>query len=178
MLDVCDLPPYETSRWFELKPDRKNVTCSGTGRITCGMNATPEWVHRDGQDWIRMSARAYMSSHGHDAIVVGCTELLFQPSFSLCCLTRCLQSLSSTRWLRYCVGEQRTMRITTSDTAQSERALVRLIGTSSWEAVCIKPWKDCCAHVIHELTVTSCVVFSPDTRRQLIVPSEPSLRAW
>ena len=42
MLDVCDLTPYETSRWFELKPDRKNVTCSGTGRITCGMNATPE----------------------------------------------------------------------------------------------------------------------------------------
>ena len=73
----------------------------------------------------------YMSSHGHDAIVVGCTEVLFQPSFSLCCLTRCLQSLSSTRWLRYGVGELSTMCITTSDTAQSERALVRLIGTSS-----------------------------------------------
>ena len=43
MLDVCcDLTPYETNRWFELKPDRKNVTYSGTGRITCGMNATPE----------------------------------------------------------------------------------------------------------------------------------------
>ena len=72
-----------------------------------------------------------MSSHGLDAIVVGCTEVLFQPSFSFCCLTRCLQSLSSTRWLRYGVGEQSTMRITTSDTAQSERAFVRLIGTSS-----------------------------------------------
>ena len=27
MLDVCcDLTPYETSRWLEMKPDRENVT--------------------------------------------------------------------------------------------------------------------------------------------------------
>ena len=86
-----------------------------------------------------MSARTHMSSHGNDAIVVGCSEVLFQPSFSLWCLTRCLQSLSSTRWLRYGVGEQSTMRITTPDTAQSERALVRPIDTSSLIAVCIDP---------------------------------------
>ena len=67
------------------------------------------------------------------------TEVLFQPSFSLCYLTRCLQSLSSTRWLRYGVGDQSTMRITTPDTAQSERALVRFIDTSSLTAVCIEP---------------------------------------
>ena len=82
-----------------------------------------------------MSARAYMSSHGNDGIVVGCTEVLFQPSFSLCCPTRCLQSLSSMRWLRYGVGEQST----TLDTAESEHTLVRLIDTSSLIAVCIKP---------------------------------------
>ena len=64
-----------------------------------------------------------MSSHGNDVIVVGCTEVLFQTSFSLWCLPHWLQSLSSTRWLRYGVGEQSTMRITTPDTAQSERAL-------------------------------------------------------
>ena len=35
MHDVCcDLTPYETSRWLELKPDRENVTRSGTGSIT------------------------------------------------------------------------------------------------------------------------------------------------
>ena len=84
-----------------------------------------------------MLARAYMSSHGNDAVVVGCTEVSFQTSFSLCCLTRCLQSLSSTRWLRYGVGEQITMRVT--DTAQSERALVRRFDTSSVIAVCIEP---------------------------------------
>ena len=43
MLDVgCDLTPYETSRWLELKPDRENVTRSGTGSITFGTSATPE----------------------------------------------------------------------------------------------------------------------------------------
>ena len=43
MLDVCcDLTPYETSRWLELKPDRENVTRSGTVSITYGTNATPE----------------------------------------------------------------------------------------------------------------------------------------
>ena len=147
MLDVCcDLTPYETSRWLELKPDRENVTRSGTGSKTYGTNATPEWVHRNGQDLIRMSARAYMSSHGNDAVVVGCTEVLFQPSFSVCCLTRCPQSMSWTRWLRYGVAS-----------------------VSSHEMIV--------AHVIHEVTVTSCVVSSPGTRRQLIVPSEPSLRA-
>ena len=58
------------------------------------------------------------------------------PTKFLFVLSRCPQSLSSTRWLRY--GEQSTMCITTSDTAQSERTLVRLIGTSSWQAVVMK----------------------------------------
>ena len=43
MLDVCwDLTPCETSRWLDLKPDRENVSRSGTGSITYGMNAMPE----------------------------------------------------------------------------------------------------------------------------------------
>ena len=74
-----------------------------------------------------MSARAYMSTPGNDVVVIGCTEVLFQPSFfSLCCLRNMRRS---TRWLRYGVAEQSMMRITKPDTAQSERALVRLIDT-------------------------------------------------
>ena len=102
-----------------------------------------------------------------DATVVGCTEVLFQPSFSLCCSTRCLQSLSSnmlsrnmrrtTRWLRYGVGDQRTISITRPYTAQSERALVRLIDTSSLQAVCIKPKESCTCHPCVDC-VTSFVV--------------------
>ena len=43
MLDVCcDLTPYETSRWLELKSDRENGTRSGTGSIAYGTNATPQ----------------------------------------------------------------------------------------------------------------------------------------
>ena len=103
----------------------------------------------------------------NDATAVGCTEVLFQPSFSLCCLTRCLQNLSSTcclrnmrrttRWLRYGVGDQSTLGITRPDTAQSERALVRLIDTSSLEAVCIKPRESCTCHPRIDC-VTFCVV--------------------
>ena len=41
MRDVCcDLTPYETSRWLELKPDRENATRSGTCSITHGTIAT------------------------------------------------------------------------------------------------------------------------------------------
>ena len=80
-----------------------------------------------------------MSLHGNDVVVVGCTEVFFQTSFSLWCPTRCLQCLSSTRWLRNGGGAQSTMRITTPDTPQSERALVRLIDTSSLIAVCVEP---------------------------------------
>ena len=82
-----------------------------------------------------------------DATVVGCTEVLFQPSFSLCCL----------RNMRRCVGDQSTLRITRPDTAQSERAFVRLIDTSSLEAVCIKPEESCTCHPCFDC-VTSCVV--------------------
>ena len=67
-----------------------------------------------------------MSTPGDDAIVIGCTEVLFQPSFSLCCLRNMRRS---TRWLRYDVAEQSTTRITKPDTAQSERAIVRLVDT-------------------------------------------------
>ena len=127
MLDVCcDLTPYETSRWLQLKPGLENVTRSGTGSITHGMNATRGIVHRNGQDQIRMSARACMSTPDNEAVVIGCTEVLFQPSFSLCCLQNMRRS---TRWLRYGVAKQSTMRITKLHTAQSERALVRLIDT-------------------------------------------------
>ena len=41
MLDVCcDLTSYETSRWLELKPDRENITRSGTGSMSLRTNAT------------------------------------------------------------------------------------------------------------------------------------------
>ena len=47
----------------------------------------------------------------NDASVVGCTEVLFQPSFSSCCSTCCPRNMKrTTRWLRYGVGEQSAMR--------------------------------------------------------------------
>ena len=43
MLDVyCNLTPFETSQWLELKPDLENLTRIGTGSITHSMNATQE----------------------------------------------------------------------------------------------------------------------------------------
>ena len=90
----------------------------------------------------------------NDATVVGCTEVLFQPSFLLCCLRKMRRS---TRWLLNGVGAQSTMRIKRPDTAQSERALVRLIDTSSLEAVCIKPKESCTCHPCIDC-VTTCVV--------------------
>ena len=101
-----------------------------------------------------MSARAYMSSPGNDAIVIGCTEVLFQPSFSLCCV-RNMRRL--TRWLRYGVAEQSTMRITKPDTAQSERALVRLVDTVILDG---RLYPKSMLHTIHEMIVSSSVVFS------------------
>ena len=56
MPDVCcDLTPYGTNRWLELKPDRENVTRSGTGSVTYGTNATPDWVHCNDRDSKRVS---------------------------------------------------------------------------------------------------------------------------
>ena len=56
MLDVCcDLTPYETSRWLELKPDRENVTRIRTGSITYGTNETPDLVHCNDRDGKRIS---------------------------------------------------------------------------------------------------------------------------
>ena len=71
MLDVCcDLTPHETSRWLELKPDR-----SGTGSVTLARTQRQT-------EYIAMIV-------SDDATVVGCTEVLFQPSFFLCCSTCC-----------------------------------------------------------------------------------------
>ena len=78
--------------------------------------------------------------------------------FSLCCSTCCPRNMRrTTRWLRYGVGEQSTMRFTRPYTAQSERALVRLIDTSSLQAVCIKPKESRTCHPCIDC-VTSCVV--------------------
>ena len=78
----------------------------------------------------QLSAQPLLLSN--DAIVVGCTEVFFLPSFSLCRSTCCLRNMRrTTRWLRYGMGEQSTLRITKPGTAQSRRALVRLIDTLS-----------------------------------------------
>ena len=72
MLDVCcDLTPYDSSRWLELKPDRENVTRSGTGWRYFWHERNARVSTRNGQDRIRISVKAYMSSHGNDVIVVG-----------------------------------------------------------------------------------------------------------
>ena len=107
-----------------------------------------------------------------DATVVGCTEVLFQPSFSLYCSTCCLRNMRRTaRWLRYGVGEQSTLRITKPDTAQSERALV--IDTSSLEPSVSSQKR--VAHVIHVLTashpVLSCLCCTHTTTCVLRAPT-------
>ena len=102
-----------------------------------------------------------MSSHGNDAIVVSCTEVLFQPSFSLCCSPRCLQSLSSTRRKQ---NTGRTTRITERDTTQSERALVRLNDTHILDSrLYPKSRKESCTPSM-KLSSRPCVVFSRVTR--------------
>ena len=60
------------------------------------------------------------------------------------------------------VSSGRAERTTERDTARTEtqRVPTRPDDTSSVTAVCIKPWKEYCAHVIHDVIVTSCVVFS------------------
>ena len=63
-LTFCDLTAYETSRWVELNPDRENATRSGTGSISYGTNATPDWVHGNGQNQKRVT-QPYISSHGN-----------------------------------------------------------------------------------------------------------------
>ena len=159
MLDVCcGLTPYETSRWLKLKPDSENVTRSGTEALLMArtQRQTEYIAMIETGNESQPSAQLLLLSNG--AIVVGCTEVLFQPSFSLCCSTCCPRSMRrTTRWLRYGVGEQSTMRITRPCTAQSERALVRLIDTSSLQAVSIKPKESCTCHPCIDC-VTSCVV--------------------
>ena len=71
---------------------------------------------------------AYLLLLSNVAIVVGCTEVLFQPSFSLCCSTCCLRNMRrTTRWLRNGVGDQSTPSTTERDSAQTERVLTRLV---------------------------------------------------
>ena len=126
----------------------------------------------------QLSAQLLLLSH--DAAVVCCTEVLFQPSFSLSCSTCCPRNMRrTTRWLRYSVREQSTMRITRPYTAQSERALVRLVDTSSLQAVCIKPEESCTCHTCIDC-VTSCVVLlvlhaHHDTRTSRMVAERCSI---
>ena len=85
-----------------------------------------------------------MSTPSNDDTMIGCTEVLFHQSFFLCCLRNMKRS---THWLRYGVAEQSTMRTKKLDTAQSERALVRLIVTLILEiAVCVPSHEKNVAH--------------------------------
>ena len=84
MLDVCwDLSSFETSRWLELKPDRANVTRSGTGSITVArtQRQTEHIAMIEAGNESQLSAQLLLLSN--DAVVVSCTEVLFQPSFLL-----------------------------------------------------------------------------------------------
>ena len=104
-----------------------------------------------------MSARACMSTPSNDAVVIGCTEMLFQPS-SLCCLRTMRRS---TRRLRYGVAEKSTMRSTESDSVQTERVLTRLVVHSpSPRLPSVSQAMKRMLHTIHEVIVSSSVVFS------------------
>ena len=170
MLHVCcDLTPYETSRWNAERNWKHYLWHERNARVSTVQWSRPE-TNVSSQPTCRWTVTF--------ATMVSRTEVLFQTSFSLWCLTRCQQSLSSTRWLRCGVGAQKARCVSRHLTRLSLSARsVRPLDTSSLIAVCIEPWKDCCAHVIREVTVTSWVVSSLDPRRQLIVPSGPSLRA-
>ena len=120
-----------------LKPDRENVTREA---LLFSTNATS-------RDWKRVSPSAQLLLLRNDATVVGCTEVLFQPSFFLCCLWNMRRTM---RLLPYGMGVQSTMRITKPDTAQSERALV--IDTSSLKPSVSSQKR--VAHVIHVLTAS------------------------
>ena len=87
-----------------------------------------------------------------------CAEVLFQPSFSLCRITRCLRNMRHpTRWFVVWSGERSTLRITERDTAQTERILMRLVGhlVSRQPFASVKQKE--CLHLIHDMTpVPSC----------------------
>ena len=126
----------------------------------------------------QLSAQLLLLSN--DVFVVGCTKVLFLPSFSLSCSTCCLRNMRrTTHWLRNGMGEQSTLRITKPDTAQSERTLVRLIDTSSLIARLYQAkGEKTVLHTIHGLIVSSCVVFSRVPRTTHMVHFGFTLRAW
>ena len=116
----------------------------------------------------QLSAQLLLLSN--DAAVVGCTEVLFRPSFSLCCSTCCLRNMRrTTRWLRYGVGDQSTSSTTERDSAQTERALARLVVHSPSPRQPSVSSQKRVAHVIHVLTashpVLSCSCCTHTTTR-------------
>ena len=70
--------------------------------------------------------------------------MLFQAKFLLgCCSTRCLQSLSSTRWLWYGLKNGARRRVSRDVTPHRLSAYsTRLVITARpWIPVCVKPWE-------------------------------------
>ena len=76
-----------------------------------------------------------MTTPGYDAVVIGCTEVLSAKFLSVLLDTFLAElefnklSAEHETYNAYGVGDQSTLRNTRLDTAQSERALVRLIDT-------------------------------------------------
>ena len=132
--------------------------------------------------WNECQHADYMSVHGKKFIARKCCSgSIF---FWCCCLTRCLQSLSSTRWLWYGLGNgtreaRRVSRDVTPHTLSAHST--RLVITARpWTAVCIMPWKmKTTWRTIHELTpfhpVCCCRHVS---KRTVSIVTEPILRPW
>ena len=145
---------YEASRWFELKRAtcqmlRTQYAVKQETLLTARMEHQNEYIAmvktgNDCQhaDYLSIHGKACrLSVHGKKSTARKCCS---KPSFSLCCcLTRCLQSLSSTRWLWYGLGnEAREARRVSQDVTLHRLSAysTRLVITARpWIAVCIKP---------------------------------------
>ena len=119
----------------------------------------------------------YLFLLSHVATVVGCMEVLFQPSFFLCRSTLLLLEYKVYNALVVIWSWRRsTLRFKEPDTARTKirlsahpRVPMRHISTT---AVCIEPKRP--MHTIHAWIVPSCVV----SARTVHVVLAPTLRAW
>ena len=144
-------PPSKLKTWTEYTTMTEDKQClqrvqrdTTEGRCLeegCGKNMLDDCLFprhmMSGVQWSRpemnVSSQPTCRYTVTSVTIASYAEVLFQSSFSLCRST-CLTSMRhTTRWSWYGLGDEAhcVPRSTTPDTAQSERALVRLIDTSS-----------------------------------------------
>ena len=138
---------YDASQWVELKCAmcqilRMQYAVELETLLMARMEPKSEYTAMV-KTWNECQHADYMSVHGKKSIARKCCS---KPSFFWCCCsTRCLQSLSSTRWLWYGLGNgaRGARRVSRDVTPHRLNAYsTRLVITARpWIAVCIKPWE-------------------------------------